>query len=451
MSDSPSSPIDRLFGLSAAGTTPSVELRAGLTTFVTMAYILVVNPSILGEAIEIEGVSLFGELLCATALAAAVGSLLMGLLARYPFALAPGMGLNAYFAYSVVLGRGIEWPVALGAVLVSGLCFVVLSVAGVREAVLRGIPAPLRVAIAAGIGAFLMHLGLQAAGLVIDHPATLVTLGPMDTASVGLALGGLVLMGGLQARGVRAAILIGVVAVTLVAVLSGAPVYRGEPFAGVPGGWIQAPAWPVHLAGALDISGAIGLGLLDIVFVFLFVDFFDTAGTLTGLGMKVGAIDDEGRLPRARRAFTADAIATSVGALLGTSTTTAYIESAAGVEAGGRTGLTAVVVAGLFLLAIPLWPLAAAVPACATAPALILVGASMMGGLRRVEWDQVIVALPVALTVLAMPLSYSIADGLALGVVSWTALHALAGRRVSGLMLGLSVVLIARYIWLAGG
>ncbi|MCB9745847.1 MAG: NCS2 family permease [Alphaproteobacteria bacterium] len=443
--------LDRLFGLSRSGSTAATELRAGLTTFVTMAYILVVNPAILSDAIRIEGVNLFGELLTATALAAATGSILMGLLARYPFALAPGMGLNAYFAYSVVLGRGVDWRVALGAVFVSGLCFLALSGLGVREAVLRGIPAPLRAAIAAGIGAFLLHLGLQAAGLVVDHPATLVTLGELSAPSALLALGGLALMGGLQARGVRGAILIGVVAVTLVAIASGAPVYRGEAFQGVPGGWVQAPAWPTHIAGAMDLRGALGLGLLDIVFVFLFVDFFDTAGTLTGLGLKVGVLDAEGHMPRARRAFASDAVATCVGAALGTSTTTSYIESAAGVEAGGRTGLTAVTVGALFLLAIPLWPFAAAVPAAATAPALMLVGASMLGGLKQVDWDDALVAIPVALTVLAMPLSYSIANGLSLGILSWSALHLLAGRRVSPLMLGVSAVLIARYAWLAGG
>ncbi|MCB9760531.1 MAG: NCS2 family permease [Alphaproteobacteria bacterium] len=443
--------LDRFFGLSDAGTTASTELRAGLTTWLTMAYILVVNPTILGNAITVQGVDLFGELLTATALAAAAGSLLMGLLARYPFALAPGMGLNAYFAFSVVLGRGVPWQTALGAVLLSGLLFLGLSFFGAREALVAAIPKPLQAAIAAGIGAFLLHLGLQSAGLVVDHPATLVTLGALSSPQAALALVGLAVMGALTARGVRGAILIGVAAVTALAVLTGAPVYQGAAFAGFPGGPLQAPAWPVHIAGALDLSGALSMGLLDVVFIFWFVDLFDTAGTLTGLGRKVGALDAEGRLPRARRAFAADAAATVTGALLGTSTTTSYIESAAGVQAGGRTGLTAVTVAALFAASLFAWPLAAAVPAAATAPALILVGASMLDGLREVEWGDPRQAVPVALTLLAMPLTFSIANGVALGIVAWTALHLLSGKRVSPLLIGLSLLLGVRYAWLAGG
>ncbi|MCA9548044.1 MAG: NCS2 family permease, partial [Myxococcales bacterium] len=332
--------LDPLFGLTAAHTTARRELAAGLTTFVTMAYILFVNPTILGSAVPVP----FPQLLTATALAAAFGSITMGLLARHPFALAPGMGLNAYFAFTVVGQGQVAWQAALGAVFLSGLVFTALSVSGAREKLLEALPRPLRQATAGGIGLFLAFIGLKNAGLVVANPATLVGLGDLAGPGPLLCLGGVLLTGGLLARGVRSAILVGIAAVTAAAILLELPVYPGgRAFGGFPDGVVAAPAWPVDLWGALDLSGAFELGLLGVVFVFFFVDLFDTAGTFSGLAEESGLADAHGRLPRTGRAFTADALATTAGALLGTSTTTAYIESAAGIQAGGRTGLTAVV------------------------------------------------------------------------------------------------------------
>ncbi len=440
--------MDRFFGLSAAGTDPRTELRAGVTTFLTMAYILFVNPTILGSAIPVPQ----AQLLTATALAAAVGCFAMGLLARYPFALAPGMGLNAYFAFTVVGQQGVAWQAALGAVFISGCLFLLLSVTGARTAVLEAIPRPLRFATAAGVGLFLAFIGLRAA-VVVDDPATLVRMGDPTSGAALLFFGGLLTTAALLAAGVRGAILVGILATTVVAIATGAEVFAGGAFGGFQEGIIRAPAWPTDLAFAFDLTGALELGLLGIVFIFFFVDLFDTAGTLVALSEKAGFVDDEGRLPRASQAFSADAIATTAGAVLGTSTTTSYIESAAGIEAGGRTGLSAIVVGGCFLLSVFLWPLAGAVPAVATAPALVVVGAMMMGGLKRIDWEDARVAVPAFLTVLGMPLTFSIANGISLGLVSWTALHAVSGRAraVHPLLYGLSLALVARYVWLSGG
>jgi len=440
--------IERLFGVRAAGSTPAREARAALTTFLTMAYILFVNPSILGAAIKIDGIDLGPQLMTATALAAGIGCLLMGLIARHPFALAPGMGLNAYFAYTVVLGEGIPWQTALGAVLISGLVFLALSVVGVRELIVVALPGPLKQAISAGIGLFLAFIGLSAAGLVVDHPVTLVTLGPPTQGSA-LAMVGLLLTGGLMARRVKSAVLIGVVVVSVLAIAIGAPVFAGEAFSGLPGGSpISAPAWPVDIAGALDVPAALEMGLLGIVFIFLFVDFFDTAGTLVGLSRTSGIADEDGKLPRAAAAFSCDAIATAIGACLGTSTTTAYIESAAGIQAGGRTGLVAVLVGVMFLLSVFFWPLAAAVPAVATAPALVLVGALMLGSLKGIDWEDPVVAIPVFLTVAGIPLTFSIATGITLGVQAWLALSVISGRRVHWLLWVLSALMVLRFAWL---
>ncbi|PIE19185.1 MAG: guanine permease [Proteobacteria bacterium] len=445
--------IDRYFGLSERSTTVGGELRAAATTFLTMAYVLVVNPSILGEAVPLEGAEGFAQLLTVTALAAAVGSVLMGLLARYPFALAPGMGLNAYFAYTVVLGDGVPWQVALGAVFFSGLVFIALSMGGVRAAIVRAIPRPIQLAIAAGIGLFLAIIGARNGGLVVDHPATLVALGDVTGPPVLLTTLGLVTMAALLALKVRGAILIGIVIVTVVAMVTGAPVYDGQAFAGFEGGLLRAPVLPTDLFGALDLGGALQMGLVGIVFTFTFVDLFDTAGTLIGLGHRVGVLRPDGDLPRASHAFTADALATTAGAVLGTSSTTSYIESAAGIEAGGRTGLTAVFVGLLFALAIFVWPLFAAVPAVATAPALIVVGAMMMGGLRDIPWDAHRVAVPAFLTLVGMPLTFSIANGIAFGLISWVLIHLAIGRwrEVPWLLGALAALLIARYAWLAAG
>ncbi len=418
-----------------------------------MAYTLVVNPTLLGGAIQLDGVPLFGELLAATALAAAAGSILMGLLGRHPFALAPGMGLNAYFAFEVVGARGVPWQTALGAVFLSGLLFTVLSVTGIRGLVAKAVPTPLQVGIVAGIGLFLVHLGLQAAGVVVDHPVTLVTLGTVTGAGPLLMLLGLAVMVPLQVRGFQSALLVGIGTLTVAAVGLDLPVWQGHGFEAPAGGWLQAPAWPAHLLGALDIRGALSLGLLDVVFVFLFVDFFDTTGTLLGLAKRTGAVDATGRIERARGAFAADALATTLGALVGTSTTTAYIESAAGVEAGGRTGLVSVVVGGLFLLSLFIWPIFASVPGAATAPVLVLVGLSMLAGLRELDPTDRPATVSAGLAAIVMPLTFSIANGISAGLLSWAVLHTLAGqpRKVSPVMWVLVVLLVSRYAWMAGG
>ena len=443
--------VDRWFGLSKAGATPWGETRAGLTTFLTMAYILFVNPLILGDAIKIDGANMFGELLTATAVAAAIGSLVMGIWARHPFALAPGMGLNAYFTYTVVLQHGIAWPTALGAVFISGAIFFVLSVTGIRRAILRAIPREIRLATAAGIGLFLALIGLKNAGIVADDPNTLLRLGSLTAPSAWLAVLGIVLVGALLARRIAGAILVGIFAVTAIAIAFELPVYPGsQSFAGFDGGWVQTPVWPSHLFAQLDITGAIEIGGLGIVFIFLFVDLFDTAGTLMGLTEKSGATDDDGQLPRTSEAFAADAAATMAGAVLGTSTTTAYIESAAGIEAGGRTGLVAVVVAILFAASTCLWPLAGAVPAAATAPALIVIGAMMMSSLAKIDWANHATAIPAFLTIVGMPMTFSIANGISFGLIAWAAVELVSGRgrRSSWPVYVLASLLVARYVWL---
>lgn len=447
--------IDRYFDITKAGSTIPCELRAGLTTFLTMSYVLFVNPQVLGNAIVVPNG--FAKLLVVTALAAAFGSLLMAVVARYPFAQAPGMGLNAYFAYTVVLGQKIPWETALGAVFISGALFVVLSVIGVRQAVVRAIPNPLKFAVTAGIGMFLAFLGLRNAGAIVANPATFVTLGSLTAPPVLIALFGLLVTSALLVRRVKGAIVYGIVGSTVLGILTRAPLYPGAhgalaPFGGFPDGIVALPVWPSGLVGALDIRGALALGAAAVVFTFFFVDFFDATGTLVGLASRAGYLDAKGDMPRARRTFASDGLAAMFGALLGTSTTTAYIESAAGIEEGGRTGLTALAVAVLFLLATLLWPLASLVPPAATAPALIVVGALMLQGLRNVDWDDYAVSIPVFLTMVAMPLTFSIANGVSFGVIGYAAIKLFSGRgkEVDPLLYLVAALLIARYIWLSG-
>ncbi len=447
--------LERYFGIARAGSTVPRELRAGLTTFLTMSYVLFVNPQVLGSAIHVPNG--FAKLLIVTALAAAIGSLLMALVARYPFAQAPGMGLNAYFAYTVVLGQKIPWETALGAVFVSGALFVVLSLAGVRQAVVRAIPNALKFAVTAGIGMFLAFLGLRNAGAVVANPATFVALGSLVAPPVLVALFGLVVTAALLVRRVPGAIVYGIVAATVLGIVTHAPLYPGPhgalvPFGGFPDGVVALPVWPSGLIGALDIRGALALGAAAVVFTFFFVDFFDATGTLVGLASRAGFLDANGDMPRARRTFASDGLAAMAGAVLGTSTTTAYIESASGIEEGGRTGLTALTVGGLFILATLLWPLAGVIPAAATAPALIVVGALMLSGLRGVDWDDYAVSIPVFLTIVAMPLTFSIANGVSFGVISYAAIKLLSGRgkEVDPLLYVVAALLIARYVWLAG-
>jgi len=447
--------IDRYFGIAAAGSTVPREVRAGLTTFLTMSYVLLVNPAVLGNAIVIpDG---FAKLLLVTALAAAIGSLLMGIVARYPFAQAPGMGLNAYFAFTVVLGQKIPWQTALGAVAISGCIFILLSVLGVRQAIVRAVPHHLKYSVTAGIGMFLAFIGLKNAGLVITSPATFVTLGSFASSAALIAIVGLILTAVLFVRRVPGAILIGIIGSTLVAIVSRAAVYAGPqhalvPFGGFPHGLVALPIAPTGLVLALDLHAALGLGVAAVVFTFFFVDFFDATGTLVALANKAGVLDADGNMPRARRTFAMDGLAAVIGACLGTSTTTAYVESASGIEEGGRTGLVAVTVGLLFILSIFLWPLAAAIPAAATAPALIVVGALMLDGLRTIDWDDYAVLISSFLCVVMMPLTFSIANGVSFGVISYATIMLLSGRgrTVDPLLYLVAAALIVRYVWLAG-
>ena len=431
--------LDRVFGLSAHGTNVRTELMAGLTTFLTMAYIVAVNPAILGAA----GMPM-GAVAAATCIAAGLGSILMGLLANYPLALAPGMGLNAYFAFTVVKGMGVPWPVALGCVFLSGLAFLVLTLAGVRQLVVGVIPRSLLAAIAAGIGLFIAFIGLRDAGVIVPSPATAVTLGDLTQPTAALALGGVALIAVLQAWRVKGAILIGILAVTAAAWALGLAKVT-------PAG--SALADLSATAFRLDVPGALNLGLAEVVFVFLFVDLFDNVGTLVAVTKRAGLIDESGAIPRLNRILAADSIASMGGALVGTSTVTSYIESAAGVAAGGRTGLTAVVTGLLFLATLVFTPLVQAIPAAATAPALILVGALMAGALGEVDWADPEVAIPAFLTALVIPLTYSIANGIAFGLVSHALLKLARGRALRGdwLLFLLAGLCVARFVYLGAG
>ncbi len=406
--------LDSLFKLSENGTNVRTEIIAGATTFLTMAYIVFVNPSIL----SITGMDA-GAVLVATCLAAAIGTAIMGLYANYPFALAPGMGLNAYFTFGVVQGMGFTWQVALGAVFVSGVLFIIISVLPIREWIINAIPTSLKMAISAGIGLFLGIIALENAGIIVDHPATLVTLGDLTSTTVILAVVGFLAMVVLSALRVPGAMIIAILGVTLIGVLLGLT---------EPKGLVSAPPSLAPTFMQMDIAGALSLSLITIVFAFLFVDLFDTAGTLVGVAHRGGMLDDRGRLPRLRKALIADSSATVAGAALGTSTTTSYIESAAGINAGGRTGLTAVTVAVLFLLCLFLAPLAETIPPYATAPALLFVACLMARGLAEINWDDITDVAPAVITALAMPLTYSIANGIGFGFITFAVVKLLSGR-----------------------
>lgn len=428
--------LDRFFGLSAKGTSIGREVMAGFTTFVAMAYIIFVNPQILAEAGMDQG-----AVFAATCIAAAIGSLIMGLYANYPIAVAPGMGLNAFFTYSVVIGMGLPWQTALGAIFISGVIFIVLSVLPVREWVINAIPRELKMAISAGIGLFLIIIGLSSMGIVADNPATLVGIG--DLKSPVLILGVLCFLGIgiLEALKVPGGILIGMIASTIIAAVFGLTDLN----------WVGSP--PPSIAPtflALDIAAAAELALATVIISFLFVDMFDTAGTLVGVASKANLLDEDGKLPRLNRALIADSSATLVGSLIGTSSVTSYVESAAGVRAGGRTGLTAVVVALLFLLSLFFAPLAQSVGAYATGAALVFVGCVMAGGLASTDWDDVTNFVPVVVTAISMPLTYSIATGLGFGFVTYAVLKIGSGRfkELSGGVMVLAAVFLAKFIFI---
>lgn len=406
--------LQRYFELDRHGTTVRTELVAGLTTFMTMAYIIFVNPQILAEA----GMDR-GAVFVATCLAAAFASAFMGLYANYPIALAPGMGLNAYFTYSVVKGMGHSWETALGAVFISGILFLIVSLTRIREWVIDSIPLSLKLAIAAGIGMFLAIIGLKSAGIIQANPATLVSIGDLKHIPVALAVVGFMLMVALDARRVPGAIIIGILAVTAAGIALGISSF---------GGIVSMPPSIAPVFMKLDIVGALEVGLVAIVFTFFFVDVFDNTGTLVGIAHKAGLVGPDGKLPRVNRALAVDSTAAMAGAVLGTSTTTSYIESASGVNAGGRTGLVAVTVAVLFLTALFFAPLAGSIPAFATAPALVYVACLMMSAVKELDFNDATEYAPAIITIAAMPLTFSIAHGIAFGFIAYTGIKLLAGR-----------------------
>jgi AGZA family xanthine/uracil permease-like MFS transporter len=429
--------LERIFHLKVNRTNVRTEILAGLTTFLAMAYILFVNPSILSATGMDKG-----AVFVATCLAAAIGSALMGFIANYPIALAPGMGLNAFFTYTVVLHMGHTWQVALGAVFLSAITFFALSIFKIREWIIRSIPLPLRSGIAAGIGLFLAIIALQGAGIVVGNSATLVGLGDLTKSGPLLAMLGFVIIVVLEARRVPGAVLIGILAITILSIILGI-----SPFSGV----VSMPPSIAPTFLHLDIRGALDVSMISVVFAFLFVDVFDNSCTLIGVTKRAGLADEDGNIPRMGKALIADSAAALFGSLLGTSTTTSYIESAAGVGAGGRTGLTAIVVGILFLLSLFFAPLASSVPVFATAPALLFVAVLMTSGLAEIDWRDITVAAPVTVTALTMPLTYSIANGIAFGFITWTVVKLLSGRfrDLNAALVILSLLFVIKLGWLS--
>ncbi|MEW6371297.1 MAG: NCS2 family permease [Pseudomonadota bacterium] len=405
--------LDNYFKLKESGTDVRTELLAGFTTFLTMAYIIFVNPSILGDAgMPKEAVFV------ATCIVAALGSAVMGLYANYPIGMAPGMGLNAYFAYAVVLGMGVAWPAALGAVFISGCLFILVSVLGLRGMIVNGIPHSLRTAITVGLGMFLALIALKNAGIVVGSEPTLVKAGDLHKPEAIMAIVGFLLIVTLDRLKVRGAILIGIIVVTVLSFFFG-----GNTFKGV----FSAPPSIDPTFLKLDIPGALSVGILNVVLVFFLVELFDATGTLMGVASRAGLLV-EGKMARLNKALLADSGAIVAGAALGTSSTTAYIESAAGVQAGGRTGLTALAVAALFLACLFIAPLAGVVPAYATAPALLFVACLMLRDLGEIEWGDTTESIPAAITALVIPFTYSIAEGIAFGFITYAALKLTTGR-----------------------
>ncbi len=435
--------LERRFELGARGSDLRTEILAGVTTFLTMAYIVLVNPAILGQAgMPVAAVA------AATCLAAGLASILMGASANMPLALAPGMGLNAYFAFTVVGAMGVPWQVALGCVFISGVAFLLLTFAGIRQLIIAAIPPYLFAAVAGGIGLFIGFIGLKNAGIVVSNEATSVALGNLRAPSAALALLGLAIIAALAAWKVKGAILIGILATTLAGWALGVVQFTPQPYDLTA---ISQTAFQLDLAGVF--SGTYGIGLFEILFVFLFVDLFDNIGTLVGVTRRAGLIGEDGRIPRLNRILFTDSVATMAGALAGTSTVTSYVESAAGVQAGGRTGITAIVTGLLFLLAMLAAPYAQLVPLAATAPALILVGGLMMAPLVDVAWDDAEVAIPAFLTVAMIPLTFSIANGLAFGLTAYALIKLVRGKIgwTDWLLLVISALFVARFVWLSAG
>jgi AGZA family xanthine/uracil permease-like MFS transporter len=431
--------LEQYFQFKALGADWRTEVLAGFTTFMTMAYIVFVNPSILHET----GMPL-AAVTAATCISAAIGSFLMGGFANYPIALAPGMGLNAYFTYVVVLKMHVPWQVALGAVFLSGVAFLILTAIGVRQLIVSAIPFELYAAVAAGVGLFIALIGFRNSGIIVPDPATTVTLGNLATPATALALFGLLLIGALIAWRVRAAMLIGILTTTVLGLITGVAKWAPQSYSLSDLG---------ATAGKLDIAGTLKIGFVEIIFVFLFIDLFDNIGTLVAVGKKAQLFDEQRQIPRLNRILFSDATATIVGSLTGTSTVVSYIESAAGVAAGGRSGVTAIVTGVLFVIALFIAPVVGAIPAAATAPALIVVGSMMASVMGEIAWSDPEVAIPAFLTMMTIPLSFSIANGLAFGFTAYSLLKIVRGRfrEVNWFVYLLTALFLVRFFYLSHG
>ena len=429
--------LNKLFGFDSAKTTIRTEIVAGITTFLTMSYILAVNPAMFSELDGMPG----GAVFTSTALAAIVGCVSMAFIGKLPFGLAPGMGLNAFFVYSVCIGMGYSWQFALTAVLIEGLIFVLLTVTNVREAIVYAIPQSLRNAIGAGIGLFIAFIGLNSAGVVVADSATLVALGDITSGSALLAFIGLIITGFLYARNIPGSILIGIIITMLIGIPMGVTEFKGV---------LSMPESVAPIFCKFEWKNIFTLDMLAVVFTFLFIDMFDTVGTLVGVCTKANITDEKGNIYRLKHAFMADSIATTVGAMLGTSTTTTYVESAAGVAQGGRSGLTALSVAGCFAIALFFSPLFLSIPAAATAPALIIVGLLMLEPVKNIPFDDFSESIPAFVCMLSMPLTYSISNGILLGMIAYVLMNMICGhfKKITPAMYILAVLFILKYIFI---
>lgn len=432
--------LDRYFGVSAQQSSVSSEIKAGITTFLAMAYILFVNPQILQTSFNGVGPQLPAQLLTATALAAGFGSILMGILARYPFALAPGLGLNAYLSYTVITAMGVVWDKALALVFVSGLVMVLITALGLRSFFVSVLPRNIEWAIASGIGCFIAFVGAKNCGLIIADANTIVAMGSFSQPSIWIAGMGILLTVAMLRVRLQGAMMLGILTCACIAIAFKLAVFNGQVFSGFDGALLRSPVWPLDLWGALNFEGLLSWQNLGIVFTLVLIDIFDTAGTLIALCQH----SKWGRLKRMNHAFMADSVATSLSGLLGVGSSTSYVESAAGIADGGRTGIVAVVVGTLFLLSIFLWPLAAAIPSAATSPTLMIVGCLMMTSLRKIDWSDLLTSFPAFLAFLAMPLTFSIANGIALGLIAHVLLHLMVGkiRSVHPFLWVLTVILL---------
>lgn len=429
--------LNKLFGFDSKKHNIRTEIVAGITTFLTMSYILAVNPSMFGL---LEGMPA-GAVFTTTALAAIIGTLSMAFLAKLPFGLAPGMGLNAFFVFTVCMGMGYSWQFALTAVFIEGILFIIMTITNIREAIVNAIPKNLRYAIGGGIGLFIAFIGMQNAGIIVNDDATLIALGDITSGTALLALIGLVITGVLYALNVKGAMLIGILVTTVIGIPMGITEFKGI---------VSTPESIAPIFCKFEWHNIFTLDMLVIVFTFLFIDLFDTVGTLVGVSTKAKMVDENGRIPKLKQAFMADAIATTAGAMLGTSTTTTYVESAAGVAQGGRTGLTAFSIACCFAIALFFSPLFLSVPGAATAPVLILVGMLMMEPVRNIDFDDATEAIPSFITLIMMPLAYSISAGIMLGMISYVIINMCCGKfkKLTPAMYILAVLFILKYIFI---